>query len=276
MEKKPIVRLTDIERELRVDLELERVGQGRLLRCIQPHCEQTIRDDAEIGSPAQELTWLALSASPVTVGFYCHGAGAIIQCDDRGDDFGDHGFMRSNSRLAMRLPRMTTRRWLFAVAALGATLGGHREAIRLKQKRDEFLERAAWHAAGETYYRDMIASSNRSVLYKTTAAEDAAVGESIPVAPKENAFERTLALWFDLPDRKNSQAAAADLEQLRNERARAAAMAIRRQRIIDDYIRSHVVYHQQLAEHHAALARKYEYFAAHPWSPVTADPPWPK
>jgi len=174
------------------------------------------------------------------------------------------------------MPRMTTRRWLFAVAALGATLGGYREANRLKQKRVEFLERAAWHAAGETYYRDMIASSDRSVLYKTMAAEDAAAVESISAVQKENAFERTLALWFDLPDRKTSQTAEADQEQLRIERARAAAMAIRKQRVIDDYIRSHVVYHQQLAEHHSALARKYEYFAAHPWFPVTADPPWPK
>ena len=47
----------------------------------------------------------------------------------------------------MRLPRMTTRRWMMAVAALSVTLGGFREATRLKRSRDEFLLRAARHGA---------------------------------------------------------------------------------------------------------------------------------
>jgi hypothetical protein len=64
----------------------------------------------------------------------------------------------------MRLPRMTTRRWMIAVAALSLTLGGYREATRLKRVRDEFLARATEHVAAETYYRRLASSSETSDL----------------------------------------------------------------------------------------------------------------
>ena len=42
----------------------------------------------------------------------------------------------------MRLPRMTMRRWMIAVAAIGLMIGG---GVRLKQRRDYFLSLAQSH-----------------------------------------------------------------------------------------------------------------------------------
>ncbi len=206
----------------------------------------------------------------MTVGFYCREVGAIIQCDDRNDDFGEHGFRAIGIESDHAITPDDDPTMAIRCGGIGATLGGYREANRLKQKRDGFLERAAWHAEGAKYYRGMIASSDRSVLYKTMAAEVAVADELISAVQKESVFERTLELWFDLPDRKTSQAAAADLEKLRNEKARAAAMAVRKRRVIDEYIRSHVVHHQQLAEHHAALR---ESMRTSPRTPGSPSPP---
>ena len=50
----------------------------------------------------------------------------------------------------MRLPRMTTRRWIVAVAVIGLMLGGtieaYRLAYRLRRRYDDFLDRAQWHS----------------------------------------------------------------------------------------------------------------------------------
>jgi hypothetical protein len=43
----------------------------------------------------------------------------------------------------MRLPRMTTRRWMVAVAVIGLLVGG---GVRLKRRRDYFLSLARSHA----------------------------------------------------------------------------------------------------------------------------------
>ena len=45
----------------------------------------------------------------------------------------------------MRLPRMTIRRWMIAVAIVGLLLGGAMGADRLKRRRDIFLQRAEVH-----------------------------------------------------------------------------------------------------------------------------------
>jgi hypothetical protein len=47
----------------------------------------------------------------------------------------------------MRLPRMTTRRWMVAVAVVGLLMGGY----RLKQRHDDFLSRAQYHAGRGTF-----------------------------------------------------------------------------------------------------------------------------
>jgi hypothetical protein len=52
-------------------------------------------------------------------------------------------------RSAMRLPRMTTRRWMVAVAVVALLLGTAVIGHRLKRRHDYFLSRAQYHVSGE-------------------------------------------------------------------------------------------------------------------------------
>jgi hypothetical protein len=51
----------------------------------------------------------------------------------------------------MRLPRMTTRRWMGAVAVFGVLIGGY----RLKLRHDYFASRAQYHELRERYFRNI-------------------------------------------------------------------------------------------------------------------------
>ncbi len=54
---------------------------------------------------------------------------------------------------AMRLPRMTTRRWMIAVAVVALLIGGSIGGYRLKRFHDLFLDRAEYHAMMEVARR---------------------------------------------------------------------------------------------------------------------------
>jgi hypothetical protein len=54
--------------------------------------------------------------------------------------------LRVVEAMAMRLPRMTTRRWMIAVAAVGLLMGGCIGGYRLKRWYDHFLDHARVHA----------------------------------------------------------------------------------------------------------------------------------
>ena len=54
----------------------------------------------------------------------------------------------------MRMPRMTTRRWLIAVLVLGLGMGAMVGGVRLKRRRDSFLARARFHAQTEAACRE--------------------------------------------------------------------------------------------------------------------------
>ena len=53
----------------------------------------------------------------------------------------------------MRAPRMSTRRWMVAVALLSLALGGYREVRRLKRIRDGFLWRSEREELIAKHYR---------------------------------------------------------------------------------------------------------------------------
>ena len=53
----------------------------------------------------------------------------------------------------MRLPRMTTRRWMVAVAIIGLMTGGTIEGMRLKRRHDYFLARFQKYAQLEQFLR---------------------------------------------------------------------------------------------------------------------------
>ena len=176
----------------------------------------------------------------------------------------------------MRLPRITTRRWMAAAAALAVTLGGYREAIRLERNRAEFLARAQWHIAAETYCGRLASSSEFSVIDKKRTVRTLATQESMPAALSGTVFDTTVARWSALPENPSTQAEEDGHERFREAQARAAAMAVRGRVIMDDYVKQQAALHRRLADYHAALGRKYAAAAIRPWLRVAADPPRPK
>jgi hypothetical protein len=176
----------------------------------------------------------------------------------------------------MRLPRMTTRRWMIAVGALSLTLGVYREATRLKRYRDELLARTARHVEAETYYRRLVSSSESSVLVRKMAVQDVAAQESVSDAERYTTLDNALDRWIALSEGRSDKTEEDDQRRFREAQSRVVATAARGRMIMDNYRRSQVEYHQRLAEYHAALGRKYAAAAARPWFPVSSDPPPPK
>jgi hypothetical protein len=170
--------------------------------------------------------------------------------------------------LGMRLPRMTTRRWMAVVAALAFVLGALLEANRLRRKRDVLLARAGWHGAAETQFRALVRSAASRPVRSTNAAqvlELAPETSADPVSPIDR--------WARLT--KWDPARAETVERLREARAIDDAMADKASKIVADHARRQAVYHQKRATYHAALRRKYEAAAARPWLSVPPDPPTP-
>jgi hypothetical protein len=176
----------------------------------------------------------------------------------------------------MRLPRMTTRRWMIVVAALSLTLGGYREATRLKRVRDEFLARATEHGAAETYYSRLASSSESSVLARKMAVRDVAAQELVSDAERYTTLDNAEVRWFGLSEGHSDKTEEDDHRRFREAQSRVGATAARGRMIMDNYLRSQVEYHRRQAAYHAALGRKYAAAADRPWFPVSSDPPPPK
>jgi hypothetical protein len=176
----------------------------------------------------------------------------------------------------MRLPRMTTRRWMIAVAALSLTLGGYREATRLKRVRDEFLARATEHVAAETYYRRLVSSSETSDLGRKMAVREIATQELVSDAERYITLDNAVERWIGLSEGHSDRTEEDDHHRFREAQSRVAATAARGRMMMDNYLRSQVEYHRRQAAYHAALGRKYAAAADRPWFPVSSDPPPPK
>jgi hypothetical protein len=169
----------------------------------------------------------------------------------------------------MRLPQMTTRRWMVAVAALSIAFGAYVWASRLKHKRDEFFARATWHAEQETYYGRLVADSVKvSVLRRMPDP---------PLEPPEKTITapiRTIERWLGLPESDSTPAVGND--RFNAAQARAGEMSERGRVVWDKYLQRQATYNQRKLEYHTALRRKYIAAAARPWLPVDPDPPKPK
>ena len=123
----------------------------------------------------------------------------------------------------MRLPRMTTRRWMIAVAVVGLLIGGCIGGVRLKRWHDHFLHRARYHALMEV---------------ANWKAEHA---------------HHELGLQFYGLDPGSESVRAVRAKGSRN-----------------------IAFFSRMAIYHAAMDRKYEYAARHPWLQVEPDPPPPE
>jgi hypothetical protein len=151
----------------------------------------------------------------------------------------------------MRLPRMTTRRWMVAVAVVALSFGGYRQVIRLRRERHSRLARARWHAGAEADYRRLIAAITGRPARRRRA-------DQVPTSPALTAAEldRAFRRQFALPAERS---VVADMLKARAE-----------------YSPSRLPLHRRRADYHAELARKYTWAASRPWLPVEPDPPVPQ
>jgi hypothetical protein len=164
---------------------------------------------------------------------------------------------------------MTTRRWLIAVAAVSAGLGGYREATRLKRSRDEYVTRAATHGAVEADCRRLVSRFASSLVNESTANP-----QLMSFAQMEIAFDN-LEAGFGIPESRSTAAEEDAHDRFKEAQAREHILEVRRLVILNDYVRRRAEYLQRNADYHAQLARKYERAARYPWLPVEPDPPLP-
>src|SRR5262249_28336179 len=76
--------------------------------------------------------------------------------------------MRGAEDPTMPRPRMTTRRWMIAVAIVALSFAGYRYAVGLRQMRNGYLATAAHHARREVQGRQMMAMVHRRVNMVTS------------------------------------------------------------------------------------------------------------
>ena len=164
----------------------------------------------------------------------------------------------------MRPPRMTTRRWMAAVAVVALSLGGSLYAIRLKHRRDRYLALAMVHSSLE-------AQALRSLASAPARFDGWEHGpSSMPGGEVAEAI-----------DRVSGQAAGGSDEQMRNvsyredQEARERAIAPARRRLLVESRRREGERLRKQSDYHAALARKYRYAASRPWITIEPDPPEP-
>ncbi len=150
-----------------------------------------------------------------------------------------------------RQPRLTIRLVMLAILVIGLLLGVGIYARRLSQRSAHYRRVASRHASIEQVQRGLITSEESMVrLWRNYAATWA------EVARHNSTLEQALDQFFPGLSRDNRNRAAEiewDLQQ-----------SLRRL----DYYRAE-------SEHSAALKRKYEHAASHPWEHVPPDPPEP-
>ena len=135
----------------------------------------------------------------------------------------------------MRLTRMTVRRWMIIIAAIGLVTGGIVGFIRMQRLRAHLNLLAKRHAALE------------SMFQRRAERIDA----SIKLTTKE------LDVFAKTPSPLNGRSVLEPVRKLLVEEYDKQAAAAR------------------LTAYHTLLKQKYEYAAQHPWLPVEPDPPIP-
>jgi hypothetical protein len=169
----------------------------------------------------------------------------------------------------MLVPRMTTRRWMLAVAAVALSFGGWRYGVRLKHERDSRLARTTWHAREEARYRRLLAGA-------TTRAARPEEADPATMPPRETSAEldSVIEREFGLPAERRIEIDGHD--RFKEAQARAYARAAIRRKLLDDSHQRRLESLQRQADYHVELVRKYWAAAFRPWLSVDPDPPEPE
>jgi hypothetical protein len=171
----------------------------------------------------------------------------------------------------MRLPRMTTRRWMIVAAAIAIALGGIREAGRMKQKRDTRFMQAEWHAEAEAYHRRLSVRPPTRTDRRIEAGQEPA-----PIVGVAEVIEQAFGLPPERSKRAEGHEQSEGHDRFRDAEARQYALSDKRNKLEEAYRQKQSKYHAEQAEYHAALARKYRDAASRPWLEIEPDPPVPK
>ena len=142
----------------------------------------------------------------------------------------------------MRLPRMTTRRWMTAVVVIGLMMGGIVGGVWLRHRHDHLRSRAQYNSEMEIACRRHRKAVETAISYGTSLIERAEQerGRCSLESPGSS----------DSPILKSVKA---EMPRLREDLARE----------------------DQEIPYYAAMARKYRHAAHYPWLPVKPDPPDP-
>jgi hypothetical protein len=141
----------------------------------------------------------------------------------------------------VRLPRMTTRRWMIAVAVVAVAMGGIVGARAVWQY-FVALNRIQYHAGMEHFWHWLT-----------------------PTEPDPS--QATDQITDLIAEQRRITGDAELSEEMRRALADMRAG-------LDEYRRVKAAFQRKL-EYHAAMARKYRHVARFPWLPVEPDPPEP-
>jgi hypothetical protein len=164
----------------------------------------------------------------------------------------------------MRPPRMTTRRWMAAVAIVALSLGGSHYAIRLKHRRDRYLAQAMVHSSLEAQALRSLASAPARFALREPGPT------SMPGDEVAGAIDRVSGLAAGGSDEHLGHVSYRE-----DQEARERAIAPARRRILVENQRKEGERLRKQSDYHAALARKYRYAASRPWITIEPDPPEP-
>ncbi len=198
----------------------------------------------------------------------------------------------------MRMPRLriSVKRLMIAIAALAIVLGCSIEGIRLKRRRDAFLQKAAEHGLYEEMSREdqksalamaVTADENRSRLEKIQ--QDYPTRDPVIARMSRSGNADLDKLWMEMEaDRRLAESLEksppkswnADLSRRMMEADRRWAewleKSLERRRVEAAEQRAKAAKLAETVAYHAMLERRYVRAASRPWLSVEPDPPPPE
>jgi hypothetical protein len=157
----------------------------------------------------------------------------------------------------MRLPQMTTRRWMTTVAFIAAII----TAGRIGWRGWRFREAAAWHRTQSDQYAAVATRQSASVNDDVvTAAVKSGLSQIEEQKESWNFFLVEGGRYPHIPPPTADEVRRMN-EELDQVTAKLDAIFAR---------------HRRLADYHREMSRKYQRAAARPWLPISADPPVPE